>query len=106
MLQRALGIDGRRERVGRGVKGDAKRIADDLKDMALMRGHRLMEQFMMPGEKRRERIGELLGERGAALNVGKQKSNGAGRAGRASEINNVTHSHLDVESRLVRMLSL
>ncbi len=106
MLQGALGIDGGGKGVGRGVKGDTKRIADDLKNVAVMRCHRLLQNFMMPGEERVKGIGKLLGEWGAALNIGKEKRDGAGRAGCANGSNIVTHSHLDKESLLVRTLLL
>ncbi len=56
----------------------AERIADDLKDIAVVSLHRLMQQGMMPSAQGFPLPGILLRECGAALNVGEEKRDGAG----------------------------
>lgn len=70
-LSRASGDQGVAGRVECCRKG----IAHDLKDEAIVRLNRLVQDFVVPREQSWHRIGILLCQFGAAFDIGEKKSN-------------------------------
>ncbi len=79
VLQAALRSQSSLERIAGSMKRRAKGVTRDLKDVSMMRPDGLMQNGMMLRKKDRQIGGELLRQRGAAFDVGKQKRDGAGR---------------------------
>ena len=77
MLQSALCVERGLEGICGCMKRRAKGVADDLKDVAVMRLNSLMQNRVMPREESRHLSGELLRQRSAALDVGEEKGDGA-----------------------------
>jgi polyhydroxyalkanoate synthesis regulator phasin len=77
LLQAALRIQRGLQRIAGGAKGRAKGVADDSKDMALMRLNGVLQDGVMAREEGRQFGRELLRQSGAALDVGEEKGDGA-----------------------------
>jgi hypothetical protein len=79
MLQGVLRIERGLERIAGSVKGRAEGIARDLKDVPVVCLNGLMQDFVMPREEDWQFGRILLRQRGAALDVGEKKCDGAAR---------------------------
>jgi hypothetical protein len=78
VLQAALCLKRGLERIACRVERRAERIAGDLKDVSVVHLDRLMQNGMMPREEGGQFGRELLRQRGAALDVREEESDGAG----------------------------
>jgi hypothetical protein len=78
-LQHPLRLDRRLHRVRGGTKHGAELIADGLEDVTVVRDDGRAEQRVVAGEGIPHRGGLLFPEAGAALDVGEEKGDGAGR---------------------------
>ena len=72
-----LGGEGGCQGIQRRLEGAVDLIANGLEDHPLARGDSLLEEFMMAGQDRWQRVRKAPGQLRAARNVGKQESNGA-----------------------------
>ena len=79
VLQAALRVERGLERIARRVERGAECIARDLKHMSVVARDGLMQDGVMAREEGRQFGGNLLRQRGAALDVGEEKGDGAGR---------------------------
>jgi hypothetical protein len=59
------------------MEGSTEGIADDLKDEAIVRPDGPAQDLMVPRQESRQCLRILLGKPGAALDIGKEKSNRA-----------------------------
>ena len=78
-MECALRLERRGERVGRRVERRAKRVTAGLEDVALVIVDAMAEQRIVTGERRAHRLGVRFPQTRAALDVGEQQRDGAGR---------------------------
>ncbi len=78
-VERTLGIERGRHRVGRRVERRAESVATRLEDMAVMIVDALAQQRIVTRERGAHRRGVRFPQARAALDVGEQQRDGAGR---------------------------
>jgi hypothetical protein len=88
--QGALRRQRRMQGVARRVEGCTELVADDLKDVAIVRLDRAAQDRMVARQKSCDGLRILLGEPGAAFDIGKQKGDRAvGNGDIASAVDDV-----------------